>query len=327
MTALQRLFRTRRIPWPLSAATLLLLFAVIVPDVRLPRATSSYMVTFDITQSMNVADMSLDGVPVSRLAFARAAMRDALRRLPCGSSVGWSYFTGYRSFTLLLPIEVCDNYEVLLSALDQIDGRMRWANASNIAKGVYWARRNARAAADSAVIFFTDGQEAPPVPEGQPAMPDLGVPPVAGWLIGVGGDEPSRIPKSDAEGRQSGFWTAESVVQDPQLPIGSSHEHLSSLREPYLKKLATQTGLSYRRLESVDSLANAVLDRRFAHRRPASTRVNWVAALLALLILAGTYAPDRLVSLCRVRATRIDTCVANMTRPPVRRTRSSAQRP
>jgi mxaL protein len=150
---------------------------------------------------------------------------------------------------------------------------------------------------------------------------------VAGWLIGVGGDVPSRIPKSDAEGRQSGFWTAESVVQDPQLPIGSSHEHLSSLREPYLKKLATQTGLSYRRLESVDSLANAVLDRRFAHRRPASTRVNWVAALLALLVLAGTYSPDRLVSLCRGRATRIDTCVANMTRPPVLGTRSSAQRP
>ncbi|MGC2041361.1 MAG: MxaL protein, partial [Paraburkholderia caledonica] len=81
----------------MPAALVLLILALTSPPVALPRDTSSYVVTFDITQSMYVEDVVLNGAPVSRLAFARAAMRDALGQLPCGSKVGWSAFTGQRS--------------------------------------------------------------------------------------------------------------------------------------------------------------------------------------------------------------------------------------
>ena len=76
--------------WMTLAALLLLIAAVVMPRVVLPRKTFNYIVTFDITQSMDVEDAALNGVPVSRLAFARAATREALGRLPCGSKIGWS---------------------------------------------------------------------------------------------------------------------------------------------------------------------------------------------------------------------------------------------
>ena len=128
-----------------AVALLLLLAAVAMPRVTLSRDTFSYIVTFDITQSMNVEDVALNGVPVSRLVFARAAMRDALGQLPCGSKVGWSVFTGQRTLLLLPPVEVCSNFDALLSSLEGIDGRMRWTNWSRIAEGgIYSATRVAQ---------------------------------------------------------------------------------------------------------------------------------------------------------------------------------------
>ncbi|NMM29182.1 MAG: MxaL protein [Glaciimonas sp.] len=280
--------------WRITSALLLLLAATWMPDVNLPRNTYNYMVTFDITQSMNVDDVMLDGAPVSRLALARAATREALRQLPCGSKVGWSIFADYRSFALLLPIEVCSNYDVLLSTLDKIDGRMRWANASNIGKGIYWSLRNAHAIPATDIIFFTDGQEAPPLRPGQQSIPiksgEVGE--VGGWLIGVGGDLPSRIPRTNTEGVVTGYWAADEVVQVAGLPPGQSHEHLSELREKYLASLATQTGLGYSRLETPASLTRAMLDTTRAHRAPAPTNLRWIPALLAMVLLTWNYLPE-----------------------------------
>ncbi len=279
--------------WPVALAMASLALAAVAPPVPLPRASFDYLVTFDISQSMNVTDVSLGGRPVSRLEWSRAAMREALLHLPCGSKVGWSYFADYRSFTLMLPIEVCANYEVLLAALERIDGRMRWANASNIAKGVYWARRYAAMQPGVDIVFFTDGQEAPPLPPGQPPMPALDSGTVGGWLIGVGGDRPSPIPKTDDDGIERGFWTAGEVFQDPSLPPGTSHEQLSELHEAYLKSLASQLGLGYQRLDSAAVLTRALHEGRWAHRASTPTDLRWLPALLAVLLLCWRYLPER----------------------------------
>ena len=91
----------------ITAAFLLLLCGLLLPQVSLPRKTYSYVVVFDITQSMNVEDYDLNGLPVSRLAFAKEAVRRALRELPCGSRIGWGAFAEYRTILLLAPVEVC----------------------------------------------------------------------------------------------------------------------------------------------------------------------------------------------------------------------------
>ncbi|CAB3799430.1 hypothetical protein LMG28614_04964 [Paraburkholderia ultramafica] len=284
--------------WLTPLALLALIAAVVMPAVTLPRHTFSYIVTFDITQSMDVEDVSLNGVPVSRLKFAQAAMGDALGQLPCGSKVGWSVFTGQRTLLLLAPVEVCNNYDALRVSLDGIDGRMRWTNWSRIAEGgVYSAVRVAQDVGQgAAVVFITDGQEAPPVPPSRALMRDINSARIKGWLIGVGGDQPAAIPKTNGDGNQVGYWQAEDVIQVPATPgsdrPAETHEELSELRGQYLGSVAEQTGLGYRRLWTTTALGDAMVDQRFAHREPVPTDLRWCPALFALLLLAGRFAPD-----------------------------------
>lgn len=281
--------------WALGAATLLLVAALAFARVELPRDTFSYMVTFDITQSMDTEDMSLGGAPASRLAFAKATMHDALAHLPCGSKIGWGIFTGQSTLPLIPPIEVCSNFDALLASLDGIDGRMRWTNWSRIAEGgIYSAVRVARELGRGIdIVLVTDGQEAPPLLPSNSPERDIGVPGVSGWLIGVGGDQPAAIPKSDLNGNRIGFWGASDVIQVPPAARASataeSHEELSALRGQYLTDVAAGLGLGYQRLTDGASLANALQSPRFAHRAQLPTDVRRIPALLALLLLAWRY--------------------------------------
>ena len=275
---------------------LLLLVAIGIPPFNVSRTTYDYLVVFDITQSMNVEDYDINGVPTSRLTFARAAVRRTLHELPCGSRVGWGVFAEYRTLVLLAPIEVCSNYNDLLASLDRIDGRMRWGNASEISKGLFWAMRGARdVGSHPRVLFLTDGQEAPPVDgEGLAMFDDLKRGDIGGWLIGVGGYTPRPIPRTDADGRPIGFWHADEVVQRDVQTAGhaavATHEHLSEVREPYLRNLAREVGFEYLHMNSLDSIREAMLHPRFAEQRRAPTDFAWLAAVAALVTLVFGFA-------------------------------------
>ncbi len=279
------------------AALLLLSVALFLPTFQWPRDTYTWLVYIDITQSMNVEDYELDGAPISRLAFARQAIRRAIRDLPCGSRVGLGAFADYRTLLLLAPVEVCGNYNDLLVSLSYIDGRMRWRNASEIAKGVSWAIRGAREIGEGAnVVFVTDGQEAPPLrPSVQPIFDDVKPGEIRGWLIGAGGDTPRPIPKTDRNGNSLGYWSARDVIQRLGGPADAksspNREHLSALREPYLKSIAQQVGFEYARLSKPASVSEAMLDSRFAYRKPVPTDLYWIPAASALLVLAFRFRP------------------------------------
>jgi mxaL protein len=274
----------------------LLLVSFFAPQVKLPHGTYEYMVFFDITQSMDVQDYEIEGIPVSRLDYARESVRRALRDLPCGSRIGWGAFAENRSLILLAPVEVCSNYNDLIASLDEIDGRIRWANASAVGRGVYWSARTSRAFGSKPdVIFISDGQEAPPLIPNEPiSMPDDVQPgQVRGWVIGAGGDTPQRIPRSDADGRRIGYWSATDVIQlrseDGRGILGA--EHLSALREPHLQQLAARAGYSYARLTDRDSISAAMRDERFIRRGSAPMDLYWIPAALALLLLVLRYQP------------------------------------
>ena len=280
--------------WLLLAALLLLGLATWPPRVQLQRPVFEWQVSFDITQSMNVEDVELNHAAVSRLTLARAAMRDVLAALPCGSKVGWSVFADYRSLVILAPIEVCSHYEELLASLERIDARMRWANASNIGKGVTWAVRGARSIGpNTSFVFISDGQEAPPL-RANDTLPMVDITPgeVQGWLVGVGGDVPAPIPKTSSSGQPAGYWQPQDVVQGSAIGGTQNHEHLSELREDHLRTLAKLVGVNYLRLNTPDALKTAMLDRRFAQYQAADTDLRWIPALLALLLLAWRFAPD-----------------------------------
>jgi mxaL protein len=282
--------------WLLVVALVLLLGALFTPRVNLPHDTYDYIVIFDITQSMDVQDYEIGGNPVSRLDYARYSARRALRTLPCGSRVGWGAFAEYRSLLLLAPVEVCANYNDLLTSLDNIDGRMRWANASEVGKGVYWAVRTAlEVGARPDVMFVTDGHEAPPLLPNDPVSLPGDVQPgqIRGWIVGAGGDTPLPIPRTDAEGHRLGYWRANDVIQllSPDGKSIRGAEHLSSLREPHLRALAARVGFAYTRLGGPDAIGTAMRDPRYVRRAPAPVDLYGLPVAAAVLLLALRFRP------------------------------------
>jgi len=186
-----------------------------------------------------------------------------------------------------------------LASLAKVGGGMRWENASEITKGVYWSMRAAKElGTHPSIIFITDGQEAPPLDPTNilPMFDDLKVGQVHGWLIGAGGYIPMPIPKTDDEGNREGYWRADEVLQPGDvIPNSKSRgaEHLSALRETHLQEIAQQVGFGYARLSSPESIARAMLDSRFARRDKAPTDLYWIPALAALVVLVIRFAPVR----------------------------------
>lgn len=332
----------------LLAALTALLLAVLGVQSRRIEYRINAMAVFDITQSMNVEDVRLAGKPASRLALAREAVRHSLARLPCGSRLGYGVFTEYRTLILFLPIEVCANRQPLDDALNLISPRMAWSGNSEIAKGylsgLRLLKRQFGVATDSAepgsmnsellgriesgakpggpapaLVFMTDGHEAPPVnPKLRPRYDGKpGESPAV--LVGVGGEAPQPIPKFDPYGRALGVWNADEVAQrdvysegrgsdqsdklvDADAPAPttpaeqaafarqSGAEHLSSLRADYLRLLAAESGAQYLRLTDVDRLLPQLTEAGLS--QPIEVLASWdrAAAITGLTALLLFYA-------------------------------------
>lgn len=301
--------------WALSLAAAALAACFVAPGWTWQRERFEHVIVLDVTQSMNVADQAVDGRPLSRLAFAKHALDRALPTLPCGSRLGWAIFTEYRSYLLFTPVEVCAHRAELRSALAAIDGRMAWSGNSEIAKGLQSAIGIVKALPGTpSLVFVTDGHEAPPLePRNRPRY-DNKPGEVAGLVIGVGGLAPMPIPKTDPAGRPIGFWGADEVSQvDPRtLGRGASvtdekmvgddvtaaeavrgSEHLSSLREPYLQLLASDSGLAYHRLGEADALSAALRTKALARPLAVPGDIRQPLTALALLLLLAPHALTR----------------------------------
>lgn len=298
--------------WALALA-LLAVLALLPREPLQPTAGAATIAVVDISQSMNVADQHEEGRPVSRLAFVRDALSAMVTALPCGASLGLGLFVEHRSLLLFAPIEVCDNRAELLRAVANLDTRLAWNGNSEIAKGYNAAWRLAEARPERpALVFITDGHEAPPLnPRHRPAFAgEAGT--LRVLIAGVGGDQPMPIPRHDPEGRPLGFWGADDVMQvDPYsvsrtagsqdllvesdpLRAGDERaggtpgrEHLSRLREDYLRLIADETGARFARLSAVPDLGSAVAGLHgIALRQPIRTPRTW-AVLTALVLVVG----------------------------------------
>ncbi len=300
LTGLRRAWNLGPDRWLLGAAALALGVTLLRPSLAIERPLFNHVVVLDVTQSMNVQDALVDGKPVSRLALAKQALREALLQLPCGSKLGLGLFTEYRSYLLLAPVEVCANLQELRATLAHVDGRMAWTGNSEIAKGLFSGLAIAQQLPDKpALVFVTDGHEAPPLDARN--WPRFNQQPgeVPGWIVGVGGLTPLPIPKIDPLGRPLGFWRADEVLQadprgasrdatpDAAKPKGS--EHLSSLREAHLRRLAAHTGLKVLRLQDTGALGAALTEPALARPVPAQADLRWAPAVLALLLLLARH--------------------------------------
>lgn len=301
----------------LAGALLLTALTFLVRPLAITRTGFELLAVVDITGSMNVRDyQDIADQPASRLEASKSALRELVTRLPCGSRVGLGIFTERRAFLLFAPIEVCDDYAPLDGALAALDWRMAWEGDSRIASGLFRAVEMADGL-DADLVFLSDGHEAPPLPRSGGPSFDGKPGAVRGLVVGVGGRTLSQIPRYDDRGRETGFYGESDVLQENRFgpppadaesregynprnaPFGSSaakgDEHLSSVREAYLKTLASQAGLAYVHLDRPGGLLVPV--EAAARPRPLQGRLDprpfLGAVSLALVLLA--YASPLLV--------------------------------
>jgi mxaL protein len=232
----------------------------------------------------------------------------ASKGLPCGSEAGLAIFAAHRTLVLFSPVEVCANFDALSEMLKKINWRMAWTARSEVSKGLFSAIEAAgQTRNDTRLVFITDGHEAPPLNnEILPPFSHTGD--LAGFIGGIGGAEPSRIPHLDEEGNIVGYWSHGEVLQvdvhslgrptsgegeamvgvnmaDVARRIMLGQEHLSSLREPHLQQLARQTGLDYVRVDSVSTFVENLHQKTYARYVPVQTSAGWVPASLAFACL------------------------------------------
>jgi mxaL protein len=289
----------------LASAMLLLVIALFRPTVSVQRDIYSYLLVVDITQSMNTADMKLDGKPVSRLVYTQKLLHDMVASIPCGTRVGMAFFAGASTALQYSPIEVCENYDAIQDNIDHMEWRMAWSGNSRLRQGAQAIAHLTRTLREpSQVLFFTDGEEAPRL-HAFNTLDLAGFQGGKGWLvIGIGSDKGAPIPKYDEQNKLLGYWSAESFATQPgvaqisqenfgardsEVAMMDSSRQLSKLDEEYLKKYTAEIGSDYVRGDNIARVQTAITSLKPARHDQAPMRLDpWLAGLAGLLLL-GAY--------------------------------------
>ena len=296
-----------------SAFLMLIIVFLIMASLWFPRTDRTIkvmdlMFVLDITQSMDVTDVELNGEKVTRLTWAKDYTKRILQQLPCGSHVGIAAFSESRSLVLINPVEVCASYNDLTQMLSKIDGSIAWALSSEVSKAVFGAINQAKLMDPSPdIVFITDGHEAPPLhatlfPKYKKKLGET-----SGVFVGVGGDTLLPIPKHKFDGTPDGFWKQNEVLhEDVYASLGNEsqevrdakpkNEHLSNQKQAHLENLATMLKFDYivspsKSNEVINALENKV------KTRDQVVSYNWAPwfAAIALFFLVLLYLPFRLI--------------------------------
>jgi mxaL protein len=299
----------------LAAALLLLLAALLRPTVPVERNIYSYMLVVDISQSMNVEDMSLNGKPASRIAYTRKMLHDMITAMPCGTRVSLALFAGVSVADLYSPIEVCTNYAAIQDTIDHLDWRTAWSGNSRIRESMLSVARTLRAMPEPAqVMFFTDGEEAPRLHAFNTR--DLSnFQGGNGWLlVGIGSGKGTAIPKLDEKNQLIGYWAGDSFamqpgiaqiseqnigVRDNNVAAGEGDRYLSKLDEDYLKALSKEVSAQYVRGDSLRAVLAAMKEQKPARRDIAPLEIHWLLAALAGVLLLTAHLPRHPLGMLR----------------------------
>jgi mxaL protein len=293
--------------WGTGLALLAILYSLTNPKEIQPVRVYNLIAIVDITRSMNAEDYELNGKPVSRLDYIKRSLRELMLQLPCQSKLGLGIFTDRRSTLLFEPIEVCSGYNELDKAIAALDWRMAWAADSRIANGLLSTLEMLQKH-DEAILFMTDGHEAPPINPAYRTDFTAIRGKSHGLIVGVGGDQPVPIPKFNNKGERIGVYQPDDVphrssfgVSDlnPEkiegydarnAPFGSDavigNEHQSTLNESYLAQLSLETGFDYVRLsESQALLARLEVSNKYQVEKNISNDIRWQFTIFAVILI------------------------------------------
>lgn len=281
-------------------ALILIMAALWLPQVPRDVKIMDTLFVLDITDSMNVQDVELDGEKVSRLDWAKDFTRRTMLEMPCGAHAGLAIFSEARSLILMNPVEVCSSYHDLTQMLNQFDAHMAWARSSEVSKATYTAIRQAKDIdPQPTIVMVTDGHESPPIHES--LFPKFSGTPgeIHGLLVGVGGNDLLPIPKTNEKGEIDGFWEVNDVMhQDVYASMQADTtintniprtEHLSSQKKSHLETLANRVGFAFvssptKPAQLVDQIREESETRELTVDYDLYTWLSGFALLLILLV-------------------------------------------
>lgn len=304
---LQRKFASHRDLAFLATSFICLVLALINPSLNLKHNIYSYFIVLDITQSMNVADMKINGKPATRLDLSKKIVSEALTTLPCGTKVGLGLFSGVNVVALYTPIELCENFSSLQDTLEHAQWLNAWTADSRVREGLLASAQTMNNFPEPAqLVFLTDGEEAPKLHAFNTR--DLSTFQGAdGWLIvGMGTLAGGPIPKFDEKRQHIGYWSHESMQLAPgAAPIAAAgilqrksdlaespqDRYVSKLAEAYLQKTAQEISASYVQAKDSNTLISAMQQQKPARRESAPFALGWLFGLLSGVIIICAYLP------------------------------------
>jgi mxaL protein len=173
---------------------------------------------FDITQSMKRAGPAAGWAQRHAAGAREGRDGNCTRRAALCSKAGWAIFTEYRSFLLIAPIEVCAHQREAARRTASPGRPHGLGGNSEVAKGLNSGMLVVHTLPSRRRLVFLTARTRGAT--GQSALPAnfaLKRGEVRGMIVGVGGDTPRPIPKTDPSGLPLGEWGADEVLQvDPR---------------------------------------------------------------------------------------------------------------
>ncbi len=262
----------------------------IAPTAHLPRQVIDLVFIVDITQSMNARDYQVNGQSINRLQAVKQAIQHSLKQLPCGSKIGIGIFAAKDALLLFNPIELCEHYSLLSQVVSRLSWRMAWAGDSNIQRGLYSAIGQVAQLEDEPnIVFFSDGEQTTSEQYAAPLEKRSGK--ASGLIVGVGGNQPVRIPKYNNDNQLAGYWKSKEVghKNPSKAKTAEDEEYLSRLDETRLREYATVTKLNMLRLENPPLLTQELVKNQYTKTRIQISDIRWILACGTLLLLITPY--------------------------------------
>lgn len=294
----------------LIVVVLLLLLAIYKPQIQLKQDVHNYLLVADVSQSMNAQDLKLDNKTVSRMDYTKHLMKRVVETSSCGTYISLGVFAAENVGLLLMPLEVCANYDVITDTIDHLEWRMAWRGNSRLSFGI----KSAESMFDylnipATMLFFTDGDEAPKV-NAINKLDLSGVQIGKNLLfVGVGGSQPVPVPRYNSSNKWVGYWSSETKENsagavgdtysdtskdepDPIVAYAEFDRYLSQLDSEYLKQVSEEIKGGYIEGKDTQEFYSYIQSQKPSASFVTAYSLKWLYLTLAVLMILLIYAPN-----------------------------------
>ncbi|HQS44462.1 MAG: hypothetical protein B7Y16_06825 [Methylotenera sp. 24-45-7] len=294
----------------LIVVVLLLLLAIYKPQIQLKQDVHNYLLVADVSQSMNAQDLKLNNKTISRLDYTKHLMKRVVETSSCGTYISLGVFAAENVGLLLMPLEVCANYDVITDTIDHLEWRMAWRGNSRLSFGI----KSAESMFDylnipATMLFFTDGDEAPKV-NAINKLDLSGVQIGKNLLfVGVGGSQPVPVPRYNSSNKWVGYWSSETKENsagavgdtysdtskdepDPIVAYAEFDRYLSQLDSEYLKQVSEEIKGGYIEGKDTQEFYSYIQSQKPSASFVTAYSLKWLYLTLAVLMILLIYAPN-----------------------------------